>query len=137
MPDEGLPFLTILAPSQRWSETHGKRHKTLIDWGRQAILQTKRWLPGRDIVFVADSGFAAIELIAAVRHHVCLITRLRPDANLFKPAPKRRPGQRGRPRLKGRQLPKLSACWTIRRRSGQPLSCRSGTTHSSEAADRH
>jgi hypothetical protein len=53
--------------------------------------------------------FAAIELIAAVGHHVCLITRLRLDANLFKPAQKRRPGQRGRPRLKGRQLPKLSA----------------------------
>jgi hypothetical protein len=47
--------LTILAPSQRWGETHGKRHKTLTDWDRQAILQTKRWLPGRDIVFVADS----------------------------------------------------------------------------------
>lgn len=104
-----LPFLTILAPSQRWSETHGRRHKTLTDWARQAILQTKRWLPARPLIFVGDSSFAAIELIAAVRQHVCLITRLRLDANLFKPAPKRRPGQRGRPRLKGRQLPKLSA----------------------------
>ena len=104
-----LPFLTILAPSQRWSETHGRRHKTLTDWARQAILQTKRWLPARTLIFVGDSSFAAIELIAAVRQHVCLITRLRLDANLFKPAPKRRPGQRGRPRLKGRQLPKLSA----------------------------
>jgi hypothetical protein len=104
-----LPFLTILAPSERWGERLGKRHKTLTDWARQAILQTRRWLPGRDMIFVADSSFAAIELIGAVRQHVCLITRLRLDANLFKPAPKRRPGQRGRPRLKGRQLPKLSA----------------------------
>jgi hypothetical protein len=104
-----LPFLTILAPSARWSEVHCKRHKKLTDWARQAILQTKRWLPTRDLVFVADSGFAAIDLIAAVRQHVCLITRLRLDANLFKPAPRRRPGQRGRPPLKGRHLPKLSA----------------------------
>ena len=37
-----LPFLTVLAPSARWSETHRKRHKTLTDWARQAILQTKR-----------------------------------------------------------------------------------------------
>ena len=36
-----LPFLTVLAPSARWSETHRKRHKTLTDWARQAILQTK------------------------------------------------------------------------------------------------
>ena len=42
-----LPFLTVLAPSARWSEKHRKRHKTLTDWARQAILQTKRWLPNR------------------------------------------------------------------------------------------
>jgi hypothetical protein len=36
----------------------------------------------RLIVIVADSGFAAIELIAAVRRHVCFVTRLRLDANL-------------------------------------------------------
>ena len=36
-----LPFLTVLAPSARRSETHRKRHKTLTDWARQAILQTK------------------------------------------------------------------------------------------------
>jgi hypothetical protein len=33
---------------------------------------------------------------------------LRLDANLFAPAPKRRPGQRGRTAKKGRPLPKLS-----------------------------
>ena len=97
-----LPFLTILAPSARWSEANGKRHKTLTTWARQAILQTKRWLPNRRLVFVADSGFAALDLLAAVRSHVCMITRLRLDANLFWPAPKRRPGQRGRTPLKGR-----------------------------------
>ena len=103
-----LPFLTILAPSVRWSEANGKRHKTLTAWARQAILQTRRWLPNRRLVFVADSGFAALELLAAVRSRCCMITRLRLDANLFHPAPKRRKGQRGRPPLKGRALPKLS-----------------------------
>jgi hypothetical protein len=104
-----LPFLTVLAPSARWSQAQGKRHKTLTDRARQAILQTKRWLGDRRLVIVADSSFAALELIAAVRRHVCLITRLRLDASLFEPAPERRPGQRGRPRLKGKRLPKLSA----------------------------
>ena len=104
-----LPFLTILAPSLRWSETHRKRHKTLTDWARQAILQTKRWLPHRRLVFVADSSFSALGLLAAVCRHVCVITRLRLDANLFKPASKRRKAQRGRPPLKGLRLPKLSA----------------------------
>jgi hypothetical protein len=102
-----LPFLTILAPSARWSEIHRKRHKTLTDWARQAILQTKRWLPDRQLIFVADSGFAALELLAAVRSRVCVITRLRLDAALYKPAPPRRKGQRGRSRLKGDRLPSL------------------------------
>jgi hypothetical protein len=110
-----LPFLTVLAPSARWSETHGKRHKTLTDWARQAILQTKRWLPNRRLVFVADSSFSALGLLAAVRRHVCVITRLRLDASLFRPPPKRRKGQRGRPPLKGRALPKLRARLTSKK----------------------
>jgi DDE superfamily endonuclease len=39
----GLPFLTILAPSERWALVHGHRHKKLTDWARQAVLQTRRW----------------------------------------------------------------------------------------------
>lgn len=104
-----LPFLTVLAPSARWSEGQGRRHKALTDWARQAILQSKRRLPDRRVVIVADSSFAALELIAAVRRHVCLITRLRLDASLFEPAPQRRPGQMGRPPLKGQRRPELSA----------------------------
>lgn len=104
-----LPFLTVLAPSERWSDEQGRRHKTVVDWARQAILQTKRWLPDRRLIVVADASFAAIDLIAALRRHVCLITRLRIDASLFAPAPPRRPGQMGRPRLKGQRLPAFKA----------------------------
>jgi len=55
-----LPFLTVLAPSERWSTERGRRHKKLTDWGRQMILQLRRWLPGRYLVVVADSSFAAL-----------------------------------------------------------------------------
>jgi hypothetical protein len=103
-----LPFLTVLAPSERWSSEHGRRHKTLTDWARQAVRQVKRWLPDRRLIIVADASFAALDLIAAIRRQVCLITRLRIDANLFAPAPPRRSGQMGRPRLKGRRLPKFA-----------------------------
>jgi hypothetical protein len=34
------------------------------------------------MVAVADSGFSALELIAAVLRHVCFITRLRLEASL-------------------------------------------------------
>ena len=54
-----LPFLTALAPSERYNAEHGRSHKKLTDWGRQVVLQARRWLPGRDVVLVADSSFAA------------------------------------------------------------------------------
>jgi hypothetical protein len=103
-----LPFLTILAPSQRANAERGRRHKPLTRWAIQAILQTRRWLPDRAITSVGDSSFACLELIAAVRRHVRLITRLRLDATLFAPAPPRRPGQRGPKACKGQRLPKLT-----------------------------
>jgi hypothetical protein len=58
-----LPFLTTLAPSERYCRTRGLRHKKLTDWARQLVMQTRRWLPGREIVVVSDSGFAALELL--------------------------------------------------------------------------
>jgi len=105
----GLPFLTVLCPSERAAEKAGKRHKKLTDWARQALLQATRWLPGRTIVVVADSGYAVIELCLALVGKAVMISRLRLDARLFEPAPPRRPGQIGRPRRVGRELPKLAA----------------------------
>ena len=43
----GLPFLTVLAPSERYAQERKRRHKTLSDWARQIIKQLRRWLPGR------------------------------------------------------------------------------------------
>ena len=103
-----LPFLTVLAPSKRFYAGKLRSPKTLVDWARQAALQIRRWLPNRYIVLVADSAFAAIEFLAAVRQHVCVVTRLRLDANLFAFPPPKRKG-RGRPAIKGKRLRKLSA----------------------------
>jgi hypothetical protein len=38
-----LPFLTVLAPSQRANEAAGKRHKTTIDWTVQMVKGVGRW----------------------------------------------------------------------------------------------
>src|SRR5947199_3967284 len=76
----GLPFLTALAPSERYASARRRRHKKLTDWGRQLLLQTARWLPDRQIIGVADSSYAAIDLLNAVRGRVCMITRLCLDA---------------------------------------------------------
>jgi hypothetical protein len=104
-----LPFLTALAPSERYCREQGRRHKKLTDWARQLALQARRWLPGREVVLLGDSSFAALDLLAALaRHGLICITRLRLDAALYEPAPPRRPGTVGRPRTKGARLPNLS-----------------------------
>jgi hypothetical protein len=114
-----LPFLTALAPSERYCRERGRRHKKLTDWARQMVLQGQRWLPGREIVLLGDSSFAALDLLAALaRRGLICVTRLRLDAALYEPAPPRRPGTIGRPRTKGVRLPNLSdvlvdeaTCW--------------------------
>jgi hypothetical protein len=113
-----LPFLTLLAPSKRFYADKTRAPKTLIDWARQAALQIHRWLPDRYIVLVGDSAFAAIEFLAAVRSHVCVVTRLRLDANLFGFPPQKRKG-RGRPAIKGKPHKKLSSVLKDRKVSWQ------------------
>jgi hypothetical protein len=104
----GLPFLTVLAPSERYAAEQGKRHKKRTEWGRQALLQVARWLPGRRVVAVADSSFSAIALLRDLAPHLTVVTRLRLDACLCDPPPSRRPRTRGRPPVIGARLPSLA-----------------------------
>jgi len=102
-----LPFLTVLCPSQRYHKERGRTHQKLTERACQMLLLVKQWLPQREVVVVADSSFAALELLDAVRAQVTVVTRLRLDAALYELAPDRRPGQSGRPRKKGARLPTL------------------------------
>jgi hypothetical protein len=116
-----LPFLTVLCPSQRYHTERGRTHQKLTERARQMLLLVKRWLPEREVIVVADSSFAALELLAAVRQEVALITRLRLDAALYEPAPERKAGQMGRPRKKGRRLPTLKQVAVERRTRWQQV----------------
>jgi hypothetical protein len=105
-----LPFLTVLAPSERYHEQCGKRHKTLTDWTRQMIGQLRSFLPKRRLVIVADGGYAVVEFLASVLRLplVTIVTRMRLDAALYDPPPAREAEKRGRPALKGKRQPTLA-----------------------------
>jgi len=65
------------------------------------------------LVVVGDSGFAALDLLAALaRRGVVCVTRLRLDAALYEPAPPRKPRAVGRPRTKGARLSNLTEVLT-------------------------
>jgi len=107
-----LPFLTVLAPSERYHQERKRRHKTLARWASQMIRQVARWLAERPLVVVADSAYAVLELLdqmLRLPRPVTMVTRLRLDAALYEPAPPRTPGTMGAPRKKGKRLPTLAA----------------------------
>ena len=107
-----LPFLTALVVSARYDRRKGRRHKTFTDYAQQMLVCLRRWLPDRDLVVVADGGYAKREFL---RHclnmskPIVVVTKLRKDASLYQPAPPRRPGQIGRPRVVGARLPSPTA----------------------------
>jgi hypothetical protein len=106
-----LPFLCALAHSERYATEQGKRHKPITEWAWQMLLLVRRWHPQREIVAVADGGYASLKLLDRCREiskPITFITRLRLDAALYEPAPLRKPHQMGRPRLKGERLANLS-----------------------------
>jgi len=105
-----LPFLTMLAASERYYQECARAPKKITDWARQAIFQLRRWLPNQALVVVADSGYAALDFLHACQSlakPVTVITRLRLDAALYEPAPDY--SGKGRPRLKGKRLPTLAS----------------------------
>lgn len=108
----GLPFLTVLAPSERFYENSPRPPKKITDWARQMGKQVRRWLPGRKLILVADRSYAALELLDSLLtlpEPVYLVTQLRLDAALYEPAPERTSETMGRPRKKGARLPTLAA----------------------------
>jgi hypothetical protein len=100
-----------LAYSERHARERGLRHKPLTEWAWQMLMLVRRWYPNREVVAVSDRQYTSLKLLDRCRklsNPITFVTRLRLDAALYEPAAPRRPGQRGRPRLKGERLPNLS-----------------------------
>lgn len=99
-----LPVMTVLAPSERYYQARGRRHKTVLERSVQLLKLLRRWLPHRELVVVGDSEFAALDFLASMQGlKLTFVTRLRLDAALYQPAPPY--SGRGRPRKKGARLP--------------------------------
>jgi DDE superfamily endonuclease len=84
-----FPFLCPLAHSERYAREQGKRHKRLTEWAGQLLLLARRWCPGREIVAVADSSYAALKLLDRCRklsEPITFINCLRLDAALYEHA---------------------------------------------------
>ena len=107
-----LPVLCALYRPEELNEKEGRRHKTPIHLAQQLIATLIHWFPERRFILVGDGGYASHALAAFCYHHrqhVTLVSRFRPDANLYEAPNGKRSAKGGRPRLKGRKLPAPSA----------------------------
>jgi DDE superfamily endonuclease len=107
----GLPFLTVLCPSERANAKRKRRHQTVPEkamWGMRLIA---RWFPDRLLVMVGDGAFASLAVFRTLKDRTVCVARCRMDARFFNPPPVRKKGQKGRARVLGtRQLtPKTRA----------------------------
>jgi hypothetical protein len=107
-----LPFLTVLATSEKTDQKRRRRHKTSIDWRGQMMVCVRRWLPTRQLVLVVDGGLAAVRLgLRCVRDRVGIlfVSRLRLDAALYdEPLPQPK-GKRAKKPKKGPRQPSLKS----------------------------
>jgi hypothetical protein len=102
-----LPLMTVLSPSERYYQERGRGPKTVLERSTQMLKVLRRFLPGRRLVGVGDSTYAALDFLSTMqRLQIGFVTRLRLDAALYDPAPPY--SGRGRPRKKGRRLPTLA-----------------------------
>ena len=63
----GLRWISLmwlgLAPSTRYYQQQGRRHKKLTDWARQMVMQLRHWLPQRPLVLVGHNSYAVLDLL--------------------------------------------------------------------------
>jgi hypothetical protein len=121
-----LPFFSVLATTPKVSEKLGKPHKTIAQIAQQMVITVRRWFPDAAQVpmkLIGDTAYSTVELgLCCAKHNVTLVAPLRLDSRLYEPAPdttdgqkvgkmgrRRYKGQKGRPRVKGAALPKVSS----------------------------
>jgi hypothetical protein len=100
-----LPFLTVLAPSERYDQQRGRKHRTVLDKAAAMVRLVRWWLPEQDIIIVGDGAYASTAFAAYLQHFnrpIVLVSRFYLDAALY--------GEpyvipTGRPRVKGDKLP--------------------------------
>jgi hypothetical protein len=94
----------------------GTVRRTKLELLRELVDLVARWADGRTIYLVVDSAYVGRALLEGRPGHVHVIAPQRLDAALWARPGRRRPGQKGRPRRRGRRLPSLPTMAATRQR---------------------
>ena len=104
-----LPVLFRLYRSKKRCQAERRPYRRCTELAAELVAILASALPHRSIVVLGDAAYANSSLIQGRAPTVTFIGRSRLDAALYAPAPPRRPGQMGRPRVRGQRLPSPKA----------------------------
>lgn len=99
-----LPVLFRLHRSRKRCATDGRTYRKTTEEARALMLLLAGEYPDREFRLLGDAAYTNSVLIKNRPANVTVFGRGRHDAALYAPAPKRRVGQRGRPRVRGKRL---------------------------------
>jgi hypothetical protein len=102
-----LPVLADLYRSEDDDRRRHRPHRTPAQLLCRLVAVLLRWFPARRFVLVGDAGYGTHDVARfclARRDRLTLVSKLHPKANLYEPPPPYT--GKGRPRVKGRALPK-------------------------------
>jgi hypothetical protein len=100
-----VPVLARLYRCKRLCRKGPLPFKTKGQLALEMIEKLCEWLPGRRLVLLVDGNYADHHLMLKLPKSVEVVSRVRFDAALWAPRPKRA-SRMGRPRLHGRKLPR-------------------------------
>jgi hypothetical protein len=100
-----LPVLCRLHRSKKRCAAEKRPYRKTTEHARELVVLLATKYPDRSFLLLGDAAYTNSSLIKDRPANVTLIGRGRLDATLYAPPPKRRPGQMGRPRVRGKQLP--------------------------------
>ena len=98
-----------VGPRLQAARTAHAQHQptTKLELLREMVALVAQWAGERAVYLVVDSAYAGRTVLEDRPANVQVVSRLRLDAALYAPPPRRRPGQKGRPRRRGDRLPAL------------------------------
>lgn len=104
-----LPVLMRLYRSRKRCQRDKRAYRKTTQLAAEMIGLLAEVLPHRKILVVGDAAYTNSSVIKRRPSNVTVIGRSRLDAALFASPPSRRPGQMGRPRVRGKRLPSPAA----------------------------
>jgi hypothetical protein len=104
-----LPVLVRLFRGKKRCQAERRPYRKTTQLAAELIRGLAEALPHRRLIVVGDAAYTNSSVIKRRPANVTVVGRSRLDAALYEPPPPRRPGQRGRPRVRGAAVPSPAA----------------------------